>query len=368
MKTIRENYNYRQVIELIINNDGISRAQISRDINLNRSTISYIINYFLENSLVYETSEKVQTGGRASTLIKFNYKLYKIMIIDLQKNKVKILITDLSGEEIDRLDYSINHSESSALSQMEESITDMLNKHPQLQAIGIAIHGVVSISHKLIHSPFYDYSYHNIEQLVIHHKLPVYIENEANIYANGIYNKLGNQIESLINIHIKDGVGSGHISNGTLVRGDSGFAGEIGHSISVPNGLQCKCGNRGCLELYCSEQAIRNQIEAVTKQPFTYEQIDYLLSTNQEIKQVYINAIELLAIKLNDLILFTDTQTIYISSDLFNQVSSFKDDLKQLLSTNTYIQPIIKVNSTELSTFTTGFADIIMNFEFGLNK
>ncbi|MFV0392995.1 MAG: hypothetical protein ACK5LC_01155, partial [Coprobacillaceae bacterium] len=75
----------------------------------------------------------------------------------------------------------------------------------------------------------------------------------------------------------------------------------------------------------------------------------------------------LLAIKLNDLILFTDTQTIYISSDLFSQVSNFKTDLQQLLSTNNYIQPMIKVNSTELSTFTSGFADIIMNFEFGLN-
>lgn len=368
MKTIRENYNYKQIINLIINNGGISRAQISRETNLNRSTVSYIINYFLENNLVYETTEKVQTGGRASTLIKFNYSLYQIMIIDLQKTKVKILITDLAGKEIDRIDCKVEHNDLNSLSEIQNAISVISDKHPKLHAIGIAIHGVVSVSKKQIHSPFYQYSYQDIEQLVMKNNLPVYIENEANIFANGIYNKLDAQVDSLINIHIKDGIGSGHITHGTLVRGDNGFAGEIGHSIAIPGGLQCQCGNKGCLELYCSEQAIIRQIEEVTNQPFTYEHINYLLSTNSDVNQIYVNAIELLAIKLNDLILFTDTQTIYISSDLFSQVSNFKIDLEQLLSTNTYIQPMIKVSSTELSTFTSGFADIIMSFEFGLNK
>lgn len=368
MKTIRENYNYRIILQMIIANSGMSRAQIARETNLNRSTISYIVNYFFENNLVYETTEKVKTGGRASTLIKFNYKLSEIMIIDLQKSKLKILITDLAGEEIERFDYPVDHTDNKALEDIKTNINLCLSKSPNIKAIGIAIHGVVSSSKKLIHSPFYDYSYKQIENLVNHTNLPLYIENEANIYVNGIYNHQSMELDSLINIHIKDGIGSGHITNGTLVRGDNGFAGEIGHSIAIPNGLQCRCGNRGCLELYCSEQAIIEQIEEITELPFTNDQINYLLSTNSEVKKIYSNAIKLLAIKLNDLILFTDTQTIYISSDLFDQISNFKTDLEKLLSTNTYIQPTIIVHSAQLSIFTSGFANIIMDFEFGLSS
>lgn len=351
---------------MIVANNGMTRAQLARDTNLNRSTISYVVNYFIENNLVFETNEKVLTGGRAGNLIKFNYQIYEILVIDLQKDKQKIIVCDLDGNITERFDFLINHEDSDILLKLQSNTKQVLDKYPNISSCGLAIHGIVSTNKKQISSPFYNYKYNQLEAIFTNLGLNLYIENEANIYTNGIYHTESSPSFNLLNIHIKDGIGSGQILNGKLHRGDNGFAGEIGHTISIPNGLQCGCGNKGCLELYCSEQALKKGIEEITKEPFVLEKFKQHLTTNKQVQTLYTSVVELLSIKLNDLILFTDISSIYICSDLFYEIDSFKIDILNLLSSNNYSEPNISVISADLSTFTAGFSNLIMHQEFGL--
>ena len=57
-------------------------------------------------------------------------------------------------------------------------------------------------------------------------------------------------------ITLGTGVGSGIVVNGQLVYGHDGFAGELGHVIVDPDGRQCGCGRKGCLETYCSATGV----------------------------------------------------------------------------------------------------------------
>ncbi len=367
MNLLQENYNYRHILQLIILTGGVSRAQIARDTNLNRSTISYIINYFLDNNIVYETKEKVLTGGRASTLIKFNYDIEKIMIIDLQKNKVKILITTYSGKYLDRFDFPINHGDDSNVDYIKKCLTQVLEKHPNIKNCGIAIHGIVSNTKNIIASPFYTYEYGDITSLFESLDLNVHIENEANIYTNGILVKDNLDITNLLNLHIKDGVGSGQILNGALYRGDNGYAGEIGHSIVVPGGEKCRCGNKGCLELYTSERYFIQKIEDITGEAYNLNDVAMLVQNNKQIKSVYNDIVEKLSLKINDLILFIDVQDLYITSDLFNEISQFKQDILDNLKSQNYVKPHITVISADIELFTTGFARIILQNEYNLH-
>lgn len=52
------------------------------------------------------------------------------------------------------------------------------------------------------------------------------------------------------------GVGSSFFSEGMLHQGFRGFAGEFGHSCIVPNGRECRCGKKGCIEAYCAWNGI----------------------------------------------------------------------------------------------------------------
>ncbi len=97
--------------------------------------------------------------------------------------------------------------------------------------------------------------------------VPVWLTNDANAAALGemLYGGAKNMKDFLF-ITLGTGLGSGIVSNGKLICGHDGFAGEIGHTIVVENGRLCGCGRKGCLETYASASGIkRSVIELLSK-------------------------------------------------------------------------------------------------------
>jgi glucokinase len=87
------------------------------------------------------------------------------------------------------------------------------------------------------------------------------LENDANAAAIGEHwLGVAKDVNNFIFVTLGTGVGSGIILNGKIWHGTHGFAGELGHIILFPDGLPCKCGRKGCLEMYCSAPAIVNLI------------------------------------------------------------------------------------------------------------
>ena len=83
--------------------------------------------------------------------------------------------------------------------------------------------------------------------------LDVLLENDANAAAYGEYVAgAGAGSRNMFYVTIGTGVGGAIIIDGRLWRGDSGFAGEVGHITIQPDGAQCSCGNNGCLETMAS--------------------------------------------------------------------------------------------------------------------
>jgi len=89
-----------------------------------------------------------------------------------------------------------------------------------------------------------------------HFGVPILVENDATCAAFGESFARGRNGRDLVMITLGTGVGGGIISDGRVVRGASGFAGEIGHMIVDPNGPRCRCGARGCLEAYAGAYGI----------------------------------------------------------------------------------------------------------------
>lgn len=83
--------------------------------------------------------------------------------------------------------------------------------------------------------------------------LPATLDNDANCATYGEWWQgaaLG--AASVVGVTLGTGIGGGLITNGELIRGASGCAGEIGHMTIERNGRRCGCGNLGCLEAYAS--------------------------------------------------------------------------------------------------------------------
>ena len=80
-------------------------------------------------------------------------------------------------------------------------------------------------------------------------------------------------------ISLGHGMGSCFFSNGIVHLGNDGFAGEVGHTCFVPNGRQCGCGKRGCLETYTAANGIVQTAQEVLAQrpePSMMRQVDKL--------------------------------------------------------------------------------------------
>ena len=91
--------------------------------------------------------------------------------------------------------------------------------------------------------------------------LPVFIANDTRAWALAerlFGHSQENENSVLISIH--HGLGAGIILDGRVLQGRHGNIGELGHIQIDPNGKQCHCGNRGCLETVASSQAIRNEV------------------------------------------------------------------------------------------------------------
>ena len=97
-------------------------------------------------------------------------------------------------------------------------------------------------------------------------RLPVCITNDANAAALGekVFGA-GRRAKNLVYLTVSTGVGSGIILDGKLLIGASFGAGEFGHTIIVPGGERCGCGQRGCVEAYASGTAIAKFVQAGIK-------------------------------------------------------------------------------------------------------
>ena len=95
------------------------------------------------------------------------------------------------------------------------------------------------------------------EEMHKYMQVPVVLSNDANAAAYGelIYGG-AKGMQHFIMFTLGTGVGSGIVVEGKLVHGSTGAAGELGHAILVPEGRQCSCGRKGCLETYTSARGI----------------------------------------------------------------------------------------------------------------
>ena len=90
---------------------------------------------------------------------------------------------------------------------------------------------------------------------------PVYICNDVNLLS-WAERKAAHleDVQNMLYIVIRSGIGMAIWTDGSLMQGEMGNSGRIGHMTVDKNGLECKCGSRGCLGLYTSEKAMMRTV------------------------------------------------------------------------------------------------------------
>lgn len=254
--------NKRLVLQQIIADEPISRADLAKRCGLNKATVSSLVAELMDESLVKEAGIGESSGGRRPVLLYFSREAGYALGLNVEAATVEAALTDLKGTIISQETFPAGDTAyESTLRTMEEALDWAQKVVPAsphgIIGVGVAVPGMIDRSGTVLNAPNLQWRdlplKHDLEDRL---KLPVLIENEANAGAYREYQTRPDADESLVYISIGTGIGAGIVLNGSLYRGQSGYAGEIGHMTLDFQGPRCTCGNSGCLELYASEPAL----------------------------------------------------------------------------------------------------------------
>ncbi len=253
--------NRRIVLNLIRRHQPISRADLARHSGLQRSTVSVITEQLINEKWVTEGASGHAPRGRRPRFLHLNKERVGIIGIDIRPAKTAIALTDLDAHFLAQESLTTGQNPEQFIDELSSRLINLIKTHPEIsyEGIGVSLPGRIDLaSQKLVFAPNLGWSNVDLKTpLEIATGLPVELENAANAcaLAEVWFGRYTEGVHNLIAVTVSEGIGGGLILNGQMVRGFTGAAGEFGHVTIVEDGLECRCGNRGCWEVYASNSA-----------------------------------------------------------------------------------------------------------------
>jgi glucokinase-like ROK family protein len=256
--------NRSNVLNTIKTNGSISRIEIARSTGLSAATVTGITADLIADGFVYEKEEGDSRGGRRPILLAINPRGGYVVGIKLMEDHAIGAITDLEATIVAKYSCKLkDKSLDTAIESLIEVVNVLMGEgdivSEQLLGVGVGLAGIVNAKKGVLrYSPYF--GWHDVplvEILRSRLKVPIYIDNDVNtLTLNEQLFGTGQGKENFLTVTIGRGVGLGIVVNGQIYRGGNGAGGEFGHTIIDPEGHQCDCGKKGCLETYVSDPAL----------------------------------------------------------------------------------------------------------------
>ncbi|MGB2869522.1 MAG: ROK family protein [Bacteroidota bacterium] len=229
-------------------------------------TVTNIANSLIKDGLLIAGGYSSFTGGRRREILIMNPDYGYIIGIHLDINFLIGIVTNFQSKVLlrERIPISPSETKANLVSKIRKTVDFLIKKAniPPKKLLGVGF----------VASGFYDQaegkwlvSVNNlhwkdvpiVSMLSQQVDCPIRLEDCSR--ALGLGEKwfgIAKQEENFICLDIGAGIGCAIVQNGRLYKGAFNFAGEIGHTIVVPEGDLCSCGNKGCLETVASGWAL----------------------------------------------------------------------------------------------------------------
>src|SRR3954451_20738845 len=251
--------NRRIVLHLIRKRHPISRADLARVSGLQRSTISLIVEELIEEHWVLEGPTGRLPRGRRPTFLRLNDERV-IIGVDMRPSQTTVALADANGKFMSQEVMGTPSDPQLALKRLIQSIQRIKSscRGKMIEGVGISLPGRFDHSvNRLVFAPNLKWPDFDIRNPIVEQTgLDVELENAANacVLAEVWFDRV-HAFRNLVVVTVSEGIGTGILANGALVRGLSGMAGEFGHVPVDPTGPACGCGSRGCWEVFASNRA-----------------------------------------------------------------------------------------------------------------
>ncbi len=250
--------NRNLILNLVRKQQPISRADLARLSGLQRSTVSLIVEELIADRLLIDGPLGRLPRGRRPTFLQVNSQR-AVLALDVHPDQITLAVADLGGKIVAQKLVEIPEG-SRSLSAIVKAIRQVIAEHKKksFDGIGVCLPGRTDpalerpIFAPNLHFPIVDIR-RRIERAT---GLRVEMDNVANACALGeVWFGESSSMDDLIVVNVSEGIGTGILANGRLLRGVNGMAGEFGHVQLDADGPLCGCGNHGCWETLASNRA-----------------------------------------------------------------------------------------------------------------
>ncbi|MFD2572797.1 ROK family protein [Spirosoma soli] len=255
----------RRIISELYQSKSHTIAQLARLLHTSIPSTTALIDELSSGQWVQGIGTGTAQFGRKPSLFALDVNRYVTVVVDINVHDTKLLVFNLANEVVHRLDINLRLENSASLlhvlSEPLEQLAQELNqKNLQVIGIGAALPGLVNPQQGIN----YTYPSINKPELSLNHQLqtafndaPVYFINDTQATILGEHHfGLARGKKHVLSINIDWGIGLGVITNGDILQGSAGFAGELGHIQVRSEGDLCTCGKVGCLDTVASASAL----------------------------------------------------------------------------------------------------------------
>ena len=262
--------NRLRVIRALRDEGLISRADIARRTGLSRSTVSSLIADLQADGLVVERPEPGSAygaqGGRPPILLSFDASAGAAVGVDFGHSHLRVAVSDLASTILAErtrpldTDHDAQEGLDMAAELVVETLADAGVAREAVIGAGVGLPGPIDQVDGTVGSSAILPGWIGMGAAAEMHRrldFPVLVDNDANLgaLAEAAFGA-GRDAGDLVYLKVSSGIGAGLILNGRLYRGSAGLAGELGHVLVDPDGIACRCGNRGCLETVAATGAL----------------------------------------------------------------------------------------------------------------
>jgi predicted NBD/HSP70 family sugar kinase len=273
-----------QIIGVLENRGGSTRRELAVALDLPPSSIASAVDRLMARGVVHEEtdvqSEHAGRIGRPPNVVKLS-RASQVAVLVIGHHSLEAAVVTPDGTVVAHAARAFDSMRADdalgpGIDLLHETLATLDAAHPTISGLVAAVprpnhHGTATAmfsASTFVGRPFGMPRWWAVDpepRLRAEFGVDVFVENDANLAAIGEQTfGAGRGARDVIHVTFVPAFGAGVVSNGWLVRGARGVAGEIGHIQVDERGPLCQCGNRGCVLMQPDAKAVIDEIRHAT--------------------------------------------------------------------------------------------------------
>ena len=250
----------------------VSRTELQQLTGLSWGTITNTTRELLQRNLIREQGAQSTRAGRKPVRLAVDPATHRLIGLDIAGRGgavARCVMLNLAGETLGYEEFPFDAGDSREhLLQRAGEVVHQLLELPAVSCrnclgVGLAVPGYLqdpATSEQTATNGWHDTMRRALQERV---GVPVRLENDRNCLAlaERWFGQAG-KAEDLLCLSLGESVGLGILIKGEVFRGSQELAGNFGHTTVEPEGVECVCGDRGCVEAYASVKAVRAYVRS----------------------------------------------------------------------------------------------------------